>query len=203
MKTRWLVCALVAAGSLGFFAGIGFTEDPPPSEEEMMKQMMELAKPGPEHKLLEAMAGAWDSVMTSYMTEGEPQVTKGSATNTMVLDGRFLQQTFAGSWGGMPYNGMGLFGYDNFLKKFQSVWIDSFGTYMAVAEGKGSDDGKAISAIYTWDGPMGKIPGRMLYTITGKDSHKIESWTTQGGKEVKGMEILFTRKAASAPDGSR
>ncbi len=200
MKTRWLVCTLIAVGSVGFLAGVGFSEDPQPSEEEMMKVMKIYATPGEPHKLLAAMVGEWDSVATSYMNPAKPEVTKGSASNKMILDGRYLHATFSGTWSGMPHRGEGFMGYDNHLKRYQNVWVDNFGTGITPGEGEGGKDGKSIELSYVWDGPLGKMPGRLRYTITGKDGHKLEGWHSMGGKEMKSMEIVFTRKKVVAEE---
>ncbi|MDJ0523462.1 MAG: DUF1579 domain-containing protein [Planctomycetota bacterium] len=194
MKTRWTTCALVMAIALGFFAGVGFSEDPKPDEDAAMKQMMALAKPGPSHKILMAMAGEWDTVMKHWMGPGEPNVTKGSATNTPALNGSFLRQEFSGDWSGMKMHGTGFMGYDNFKKRYEAVWLDNFGSHMNILQGSAGKDGKTITLTYTWDGPMGKIPQRLRYTIPGKDGHKLEGWMTMNGQEVKHMEITYTRK---------
>ena len=198
MSTRWLLCTLIAVGSLGFLAGVGFSDDAPPSEAEMMKIMKEYATPGKPHKLLAAMVGDWDAASTSYMNPEKPEVTKGSATNKMALDGRYLHASFSGTWSGMPHKGEGFMGFDNHLKRYQNVWVDNFGTGMMLSQGEGGEDGTSINLSYVWDGPMGKMPGRMRYTITGKDSHKLEAWHSMGGKEMKSMEIVFTRKQKAA-----
>lgn len=203
MKTRWLVCALIAAASVGFFAGVGYSEDPQPSEDEMMKQMLELGKPGPMHKILKGMVGEWDTAMKVWMEPGkEPTLSKGRAVNRMILDGRYLHQQFVGSFSGMPHRGTGFIGHDNFGKKYQSIWIDNFSSAFSIAEGKAGEDGKSLHLTYEWDSPMGKIPGRYVWTITGKDSHRLEGWMSQGGQEMKSMEIDFTRKKkkVSKPD---
>ncbi len=200
MQTRWYAVALIAAVSIGFFAGVGFSEDPQPSEDEMMKKMMELGKAGPAHKLFRSMVGEWDTVMKIWSKPGEPELSKGTASNELILDGRYLRQDFKGKYNGMPHHGTGFLGHDNFLKNYESVWLDNFGSSMLFSKGKANKDGKSFALSYTWEGPMGTMPGRMLYTITGKDGHTLEGWMTQGGQEVKHMEITFTRTKKAAVD---
>ena len=201
MTKRWLACAFVAVGAIGFLAGVGFSEDEPPSDEEMMKMMLELGQPGPQHEIFKSMAGEWTASAKFWMKPGEePQLTSGSATNTLVLGGRFLHQRFNGMFQGMKHFGSGFLGHDNFKKTYQNLWVDNFSSGMALSEGTGGEDGKSINLSYTWEGPMGKIPGRFTYTVTGKDSHKLEGWMTMGEQEMKSMEIVYTREKRGGRD---
>ncbi len=207
MKTRWMLCALFVAVAFGYFAGVGYSEDPAPDgpapeEDPMMKKMIELGKPGPMHKLMDHMVGEFDAASKSWMKPGEPTLAQGVAKNSWVHGGRYIQSSYSGPLAGMQYVGSGLMGFDNFKKQFQQVWIDNMSTSMSVSTGSLGKDGKTITLHYTWDGPMGKIPGRMAFTIHGKDSHKIESWATFDGKETKNMEMDFTRRLAD-PDTTK
>ena len=120
-------------------------------------------------------------------------MSRGSATNTIVLGGRFLHQRFSSTFQGMKHFGSGFLGHDNFKKTYQNMWVDNFGSGMTMSEGAGSEDGKSIELSTEWDSPMGKIPGRFRYTVTGPDSHVLEGWMTMGEQEMKSMEITFTR----------
>jgi hypothetical protein len=45
--------------------------------QEKINKMMELAKPGPEHKMLEKMVGSWEQTVKLWMTPGaEPAEMK-------------------------------------------------------------------------------------------------------------------------------
>ena len=47
----------------------------------------------------------------------------------------------------MPFEGMGIVGYDNLLKKFVSVWIDNMGT--GLMPGTGTYDAATKTYTYT------------------------------------------------------
>ncbi len=194
MKTRWMLAALFTAASIGFFAGVGFSDDPKSGEDDMMKVMMELAKPGPAHAFMEPFVGDWDATSKMWMGPGEPEVSQGKSTMKWMLGGRFLHVTYEGTMQGMKFEGSGVIGYDNFKKQYENVWIDNLGTALNISKGKAGADGKSLVFTNVWDGPMGKIPGRMNYTILGKDKWKLEGWMTMGGKETKSMEMAFTRR---------
>jgi hypothetical protein len=51
-----------------------------------------------------------------------------TCTNTMILGGRYQQSMIKGNMMGMPFEGMGLLGYDNAQKLFYSTWVDNMGT---------------------------------------------------------------------------
>jgi hypothetical protein len=53
---------------------------------EKMEEMMALAKPGPEHKMLEKLVGTWEQTIKFWMKPGsEPSVMHGKSVNTMIL----------------------------------------------------------------------------------------------------------------------
>jgi hypothetical protein len=61
-----------------------------PNPEEMMKQMMEMAKLNENHKLLADLAGSW-SYTVKMMAPGEtPSTSTGSVTRKPVMTGRFF-----------------------------------------------------------------------------------------------------------------
>src|SRR2546421_7155208 len=64
-----------------------------PSEAEM-KQMMELAKTGENHKLLASMAGTWSYNVTMWMAPGAPpSKSTGTAVRKAIMGGRDRKST--------------------------------------------------------------------------------------------------------------
>ena len=105
-------------------------------DQEKMKEMMELAKPGPEHKMLEKMVGTWEQTVKLWMKPGaEPAEMKGKSVNSMILGGRFLQSNVTGGEGEMKMEGLNLMGYDRRHKRFTTVGFDTWGTYYVTAAG--------------------------------------------------------------------
>lgn len=208
MKTRWLLCALVAAGSIGFFAGTGFSEDPPagpPSDEQMMKMMEEYARPGPAQEAMKAFAGDWDVASKAWMKPGEdPMTSSGTSSSHMTFGGRYLRMTYSGDFMGKKFEGAGVMGFDNHLKQYQSVWYDTMSSGMMWSTGKTLDDG-TIEINGVWDGPMGKMDSRMQYKVVDKDTYVLTGWMKMEGMpgEMKHMELTFTRKKARASTRAR
>jgi hypothetical protein len=97
-----------------------------------------------------------------------------------------------------PYNGFGLFGYDNVSQKFVSTWIDSCGTGMAHGEGELSPDGKTLTITRTYNCPLTKKPVSMreTETMTGPNTKTLEITGTdpKSGKEFKMLSVEFVKK---------
>ena len=205
-KNKWFLSAILTAGLIGFIAGAGFTDEggADAEREEMMKQMMELAKPGPGHEAMAPMVGEWDVEATMWMEPGaDPQKSKATSSTTWILGGRYALTKYSGSFGEgeeqMPFEGRGIMAFDNFKKQYQSVWIDSFSTSVMNMTGDVPAEGKPIETKGVWDGPMGKLEMRHEYIVESNDKHKMVGYMTMPGMgEMKHMELAFTRKKAAA-----
>jgi hypothetical protein len=85
--------------------------------------------------------------------------------------------------------------YDNAKKKFVSSWIDNMGTGIMLSEGTYDPSTKTFTYHANYDmapGVQTKI--RETIKVTDKDHHLMEWFEDRGGKEVKTMEIAYTRK---------
>src|ERR1700758_10758 len=94
------------------FSSLVFAQDQPKmsaEEKAQMDAMMKAATPGDAHKKLAAMVGTWDAVVKMYpMQPGAPvQQSTATSESKWVLGGRWVQETVAGSFMGMPFNGIG------------------------------------------------------------------------------------------------
>ncbi len=166
-----------------------------------MQVMMELYKklgtPGAPHKLLANLAGSWTTKTTAWMDPDKPPMEgKGTCEQKMLLDGRYLQQEYAGDMMGSPFTGINIIGYDNHTKKYVSVWIDSMSTGIYYFEGTASADGKTITQESSYDDPAkGPTTWRSVTKIVDENTLQYEMYLTpQGGKKEKMMEMTVTRK---------
>ena len=167
-----------------------------PSEKEIMEAIEKAGAPGPQHAALKSMAGSWKSSVKMWMGPGEPQVSEGSSESVMILGDRYLKQDDTGSFMGHPFQGLGIMGYDNLEKKYVMSWVDTAGTGIMTASGTADPGGKS----YTFKGTMidattGK-PTKYKETVRviDENTHVFEMYGWHGGKEVKEMEITYTRK---------
>lgn len=165
--------------------------------QEMMEAYERAGKPGVQHEVLKQMVGTWDSEVRMFMPGmAEPAVSHGTMVNTMIHDGRYLQNEFRGEFDGEAFSGSGQFGYSNLGKKWQGTWLDSMSTSITFMTG--TFDGRKGEWTMTGeiDHPMGyRAKQRDVITLQGSDAHSMTSYlTTKEGVEEKTMEILYTRK---------
>ncbi len=167
-------------------------------QQAMMELWQKLAQPGEPHKLFAGIAGNYTTHTKEWMEPGKPPVeADGTAESKMLLDGRFLYQEYHGSMMGQPYSGIGIDAYDNMTKKYVTAWMDSMGTGIFMMEGTASADGKTITLKGSHPEPGGgKMSHRAVWKIIDNNSQTFEMYGTHGhgGKEMKFLEILYTRK---------
>jgi hypothetical protein len=176
-----------------------------PDEKEMMAMMMEMAKPGENHKQMQEMVGTWSYVVKWWMNpEGPPSESTGASVTRSVMDGRYFISEHQGKMqmpgpdgkmADMEFKGMAIEGYDNAKKKFVSSWIDNMGTGIMNSEGTYDPATKTLTYYAEYE-PMPGMKTKMREVIkkTDKDHHSIEFFEVRGEKEVKTMEISYTRK---------
>jgi hypothetical protein len=199
MRRIILFATLLCAA--GLFAGqAGRADDKKkdaPDEKAMMEAMMKAGTPGDAHKKLDSTVGSWDIVVKMWMDPSKPaEETKATAERKWILGGRYVKEEVAGEFGGMKFEGAGVTGYDNLKKKYTGAWIDNMSTGLIVSEG--SYDAKKNTFTFTSELPdflTGKtVKGKDVLTIVDKDKLELNAYREMGGKEVKSMQIIYTRK---------
>ena len=189
------VLAVLLAG----WAGVARAQEPPQQMDPQMKEYMEkYAAPGEHHKHLEMLVGTWTAQTKFWPAPGAPATeSTGRAEHKMILGGRYLQTTYEGDFGGMPFAGMGTVAYDRFLNRYIETWIDNFGTMVLVSDGACDGTGKLRTVTARFADPMTQKPTTMrsVYRILDADHYVLEMYTQSGNDpEVKVMEIAHTRK---------
>lgn len=169
-------------------------------EQEMMKKWKAYATPGPNHKYLASFAGQWDAAVKMWEKPGAPPVTsKQEMTGKMIFGGRYYVYAVKGNYMGMPFEGKSITGYDNFKKKFISMWIDNFGTGIYMTEGTLDETGKIRTETALWPDIFtgGKTKVKMVTKSVDKDKFIFEMYYSggmYGPKEYQTLEIIYTRK---------
>ena len=158
--------------------------------------MAKMAAPGAEHAALNALAGSWKAT-TKMWNPGipEPMVSEGTCERNWVMGGRYLVANYKGLFGGMPFEGMEVLGYDNLKKQYVSSWVDNMGTGITLTQGAAMD---AATHSYTLSGPMTDMMGntspvREVTTIVDGNTYTMTMYGTDGGQESKMMEITYSR----------
>jgi hypothetical protein len=173
---------------------------PPGWTQEDMKACMIAGTPGRMHEHLAKGIGKWQGKTTMWMGPGsEPMTSECNSTVTSMMDGRFVKVEMTGEMPGMgPYNGLGLYGFDNVSGKFVSSWIDNHSTGIGNGLGELSDDGKTLTWKFTYNCPLTRKPTvmREIETITGPDTKSLEMFGAdpKTGREYKMMRIELTKK---------
>lgn len=172
--------------------------------EKMMAQMVELGKPGENHKLLADLAGSWNYTLKWWMDPTtKPEESKGKAVRKAVMGGRYYITDVEGKMDmpgpdgkpkEMDFKGMSIEGYDNVKKKFISSWIDGMSTMMMTTEGTYD----AATKTFTHHAQCEMMPGmqvkiREVIKVDDKDHHTFTMYEDRGQGEVKTMEINYTR----------
>ena len=166
-------------------------------QQAMMETYKKLATPGEPHKQLAGLSGSWTTKTKEWMEPGKPPMeSTGSVEMKLLLDGRYLQQDFTGDMMGQPYSGVGITGYDNLRKRYVSTWIDSMGTGIFMMEGTATADGKTITLKGHHAEPGGgQMAHRAVWKLVDDNTQTFDMYGShQGGKEMKMMEIVYTRK---------
>lgn len=151
--------------------------------------------PGPEHKILAAQVGVWDSSMEVLGPTGWAK-SKGTSTRTM-LGGFWILDEFEGEVMGMKFSGRGQSGYDPLKKKYVTTWTDSMSPFLSVMEGNYDDSGKVLTMTGKAVGMDGKMTDyRYVTTIKNDNEHTFEMFMPgPDGKMMKSMQITYTRRA--------
>jgi len=194
MTNHWMRAGLAAACCVAAVAPAVFAGDA--DQQAAMSAYMEKMKPGPAQAMLAELAGEWTYTSTSYENPGQPVTTTGESTKTMVMGGRYLEETTSGEMMSMPFQGMGITGYDNMSNKYQNVWLDNMSTALVMSEGTYKEGGPIVLTA-EWPNPMtgDMMNVKMVTTIVDKNHHTFE-WNVIGedGKEATMMKIDYVRK---------
>lgn len=165
-------------------------------EQAMMQAWMAYMTPGQPHQELASLAGEWNHSLKMWMAPGAtPTESSATSTVTPILGGRYVAEKFEGQFMGMPFEGHGLYGYDNAVNKHFMTWVDNMGTGLMV--GWGTADGAKITYKGTFVDPMdgAEKPFRSVVTHVGEGHTMMEMYMpAPGGGEFKSMEIHSFQK---------
>jgi len=209
-----LVSALVAGRAMSDDKPGSTDEAKSPSPEEMktmmegMKAWLEAIEPSQHHELLDQFVGSWKTTTKMWMggPGSSPTVTQGTSDVKWVLGKRFLMEEHAGKMpmpdmtGAMnevPYEGIGIMGYDNHRNTYVGTWMSNLATNILTMKGSVDPAGKLFRSYGEMDEPMLGVVGRTVKYVTrviSKDKHVFEIFDLHAGDDYKVIEITYTRK---------
>lgn len=163
--------------------------------------LAQLPEPLPEHDILKQDIGEWNATIKIWMgPDGkvdpsiEPMVSEGIEKNRM-LGSFWVVSTFKGEFGGMPFEGQSMNGFDPKLKKFVGSWIDSTTPYPMHMVGEYDAETKTLTSTSTgvgFDGEETKGASTLVYK--DKDHRTMTMYEIVDGKNVRSMQIEYERK---------
>lgn len=154
-------------------------------------------KPTSHHLALKRAEGTWDAVVKVYAEPGKPpMVSKAVEVNKLVPGGLWLQSEFKSDFGGMPFEGRGLFGYDTTTGKHVGTWVDSMVTSLALPTGTCKDDCRETTLFWEGPGMDGKPTTYKQVTVEKGPDQRVMTMFTKGkdGTFVLNMEMAYTRR---------
>jgi hypothetical protein len=169
----------------------------PAIDEDMMAQWKEYATPNENHRILDGLVGRWEYTSKHWMNPESPaEESSGTAEGKWIMEGRFVEQVFQGTWMGQPFTGRQTTGYDNAGKEYVSTWFDNMGTGMMMATGRYEPAAKIIMQSGTFNCPFrGKMSMRWVTKFVDENTYIFEMYgPDEDGNDFKGMEIIYKRK---------
>lgn len=152
----------------------------------------EPVKAGAQHQVLQQMVGDWDAEVNM----GGPP-SKASQTVKSMPGGMFVMGDMSADFGGMPFHGHGVWGYDQRKNKYVGLWVDNFDSSLQLQEGTYDEKTKTL----TLDGESVGMDGKpaiyhYVTKFTGKDSFDFELSVTPkaGGTTMPMGSVHYTRK---------
>jgi hypothetical protein len=200
---RRTVTLVVLAGAMALLASRpGVAQQPSKEEQAAMQAMMEAyaryGAVGAPHQGLAKRVGTWKVQARFWIAPGAPaEVSEGKAEASLIMGGRYIMEKFEMSTPDGPFRGLGIVGYDNIKKRYQSLWIDSMSTGVMTAEGTGDQDARAIDYTGQEPDPASNAykPYRSVEKQLDDDTRRLETFENgPDGKEFKVMELFYTRQ---------
>jgi hypothetical protein len=194
---------VLAAGVAGTLA-LGLWANASPRVQDEMAP----PKPTPEHEALREDEGAWDGVIKASFPGPDGNIqeaeSRGVEVNHMMPGGLWMISNFRGEFGGMPFHGHGVTGFDLVKKKYVGTWVDSFTTSLMTLEGT-YDKATRTSTMYGEStDPQGNTAKAKLVEVSKDADHRTMTMYMQvpgGGDDAwqKAMEIHYTRRQGPPP----
>ena len=177
--------------------GLAITNEVKAQDDAAMKAWHTYMTPGEVHKMMAKSDGKWKADVSIWMAPGAAaEKSTAVCENKMILGGRYQQSVHRGTMMGMPFEGVSMLAYDNAKKIFISSWVDNMGTGIMYMEGTWDEGSKSIHFKgKTVDPTTGKdMEVREVFKLVDDNNQIMEMYSSFDGKEMKTMEIKFSRQ---------
>ena len=207
MRFQQLACGFVMGIATALFTGLVLSQEYEVDKENAHHRWKKYNTPSESHKKLKAYEGEWDVVMKLWMDGGgAPMISKGEMDSELIFGGRFLRTDVRatmeikyqdGVWQ-VPFEGLGITGYDTLRKKYVAVWIDNFTNSISFSEGQHDKSGKVFTFFGKQDDWMDGVfdkPFKIVERFVTADKCISEMYDlTAAPGEGKFLELVATRK---------
>ena len=129
-----------------------------------------------------------------------PIESKGTEKNELLQGGMWLVSRFEGEMVGMPFTGVGTFGYDPIEKKYVGTWVDSMTPHLMIM--KGDYDAATKTMTSTGEGRdarPAKLPVQAHLPLHRRRHAHLRNAhaADRTARITKMMEIKYKRRAGS------
>ena len=160
-------------------------------DSAQIARMMELARPGPEHERLAALAGDWEVALGAQGSS-----FTATAENRLIMGGRFLASTVKGTAMGMPMEMLTILGFDRGPGVYTAVAFDTFGTFYVTGAGPWTAADSTAILGGSYDDP---VTGHghdyeFVWTVNSPDRYTWRIVFLEEGKRQTVMEGVYRRK---------
>jgi hypothetical protein len=192
-RTAWAFVTVF----LALLSGLWLSAQTAQDQQKAMEMYMKLGELNENHAYLKQFVGDWKVTVTMWVMPGSPpSASQSTAKGEIILGGRFLRMTYAGTMMGQPFEGVQTLGYDNLQKRYVSLWVDNTSTAFYLTTGVRDPAAKTMTEEGLWPDPMtgGQVKVRNVTKWLGPDQFTYESYMTlPNGKEFKSMEERAVR----------
>ena len=172
--------------------------EPMPDSATQDRNWRAYMTPAAPHQMMASWNGTWTGEVSLWMDPSAPPMKSTmTAENKMVMGGRYQQAINQGTFMNEPFEGMSTLAYDNHKKHFISTWVDNMGTGIMVLEGPWDEASKTMTLKGKMVDPASTrdMEVKETFRIVDNDHQVMEMYHVgPDGKEVKTMEIKYTRK---------
>jgi hypothetical protein len=125
-----------------------------------------------------------------------PMTEVAAVEVSWLMGGRYLQWNQTGKFGDMPYEGMAIEGFNNGEGRYESVWLDNFGTVLLYFTGSCSDDGRHRDMATTFADVIAgnTVDYRIEYQWIDEDHFTYSAFMDKGEGEFKNVHIEYERQ---------
>ena len=161
----------------------------------------DLSSPGPEHAVLDLLAGSWN--VTIVFPDGRGGQLEGRATCEAVwtVGGRFLRQVYRSSFGGKPLEVVRYLGFDRHRGRYLEVHFESTHTDMLLGEGSIDVGRRVMTATGTHMDILAGRPAkvRTVTTIVDRDAFTLTMEYLDTAGQPARVVTLRHRRASARP----